>query len=166
MPPRDARAGEIASGTDAGRAPRSIAGRRRSAARGWAAGLLLCLLAGGALAAAPARDDAQEDPTPDVAAPGWLPRGTAELRVLDVLSAQATPLSVPVGHSAQVQSLTITVRACLVRPPDRAADSTARLDVVDAKGAGTPFHGWMFSGEPQLAMVESPTYGVLLLGCK
>ncbi|MGI4941894.1 MAG: DUF2155 domain-containing protein [Janthinobacterium lividum] len=96
----------------------------------------------------------------------WLPRGGAELRVLDTQSAQVTTLMLAVGQSRKVQSLTVTLRACVVHPPDQAADAAARLDVLDAKGAGMPFHGWMFAAEPQMAILENPGYGMLLVGCR
>ena len=122
---------------------------------------LLLLLATPVLAA-PAPDADAAPP----AGTDWLPRSTAELRVLDTQSAQASTLTLEVGQTRQAGSLAITLRACRVHPPDQRADAAALLDVVDAKGAGMPFHGWMLAAEPQLAMLENPSYGLLLVACR
>ena len=117
--------------------------------------------------APPADGDAGSTPPDSTAAPAeWLPRTTAELRVLDTQSAQASTLVLDAGQTRQVGSLAITLRACRVRPPDQRSDAAALLDVVDAKGAGVAFHGWMLAAEPQLAVLENPGYGLLLVGCR
>lgn len=101
-------------------------------------------------------------PDPDT----WLPRQAAELRVLDKIGAQATPLVLAVGQGAGFHSLTVTLRACAVRPPELPPDSAAFLDIVDSHEGEPGFHGWMFSGEPQIAMLENPLYDVHLLSCR
>jgi hypothetical protein len=95
----------------------------------------------------------------------WLPRPVANLIALDKISARATPLAVKVGQSATFGSLTISVRACVVRPPDQAADAAAFLDITDAHGGMPAFHGWMILSDPSLAVLQHPVYGVRLSGC-
>jgi hypothetical protein len=97
--------------------------------------------------------------------PDWLPRTTAELQVLDKVSAHATPLTLKVGQAADNASLSITLRACMVRPPDREQDSAAYLDIQDSRPGAPGFHGWMFSNEPSLSMLEHPIYDVRLVSC-
>lgn len=101
-------------------------------------------------------------PDPDT----WLPRPVAELRVLDKVGAQATPMVLTVGQGAAFHSLTVTLRACAVRPPELPPDSAAFLDITDSHEGQPGFHGWMFSGEPQIAMLESPLYDVHLMSCR
>ncbi len=96
----------------------------------------------------------------------WLPRQQAELRVLDKIGAQASPLVLAVGHAAAFHSLTLTLKACVVHPPELPADAAAFLDITDSHEGAPGFHGWMFSGEPQLGMLENPLYDVLLLSCQ
>ncbi len=101
-------------------------------------------------------------PDPDT----WLARPGAELRVLDKVGAQATPVVLTVGQGSTYHSLTVTLRACAVRPPELPPDSAAFLDIVDSHDGQPGFHGWMFAGEPQIAMLENPLYDVHLLSCR
>ena len=68
------------------------------------------------LAAAPARKAAAQD---------WVPRQTAELQVLDKVTARISVLKADVGQAARYGTLTILVRACNARPPDEVPDAAA-----------------------------------------
>ena len=120
--------------------------------------------------APPASAPAGQPPRPDAAAPAsteaWLPRDTAELQVLDKVNARATPLTLKVGQSADNVSLSITLRACDVRPPDQAQDAAAYLDIIDSRRGAPGFHGWMFANEPAVSMMEHPIYDVRIVGCR
>lgn len=96
----------------------------------------------------------------------WVKRGTAEVAAVDKLSAQPTKLTIRAGGSATFATLTIAVRSCLVRPPDQPADATAWIDVTDSRPNSPAFHGWVLSGEPGLAVFQSPLYDLRLLGCR
>ncbi len=100
------------------------------------------------------------------AAGTWLPRSTAELRVLDKVRAQATPLTVKTGASGTSGSLTITVRGCFVRPADQPAESAAFLDIQDSRPTGTGFQGWMLAGAPALNQMQHPIYDVRVVACR
>ncbi len=100
-------------------------------------------------------------PLPD----SWVPRDTAELRVLDKVSAKSTPLTLRAGQEAENASLSIALRACAARPPDMAQDSAAFLDIRDSHPGVPGFHGWVFSNEPAVSLFEHPIYDVRLLGC-
>jgi hypothetical protein len=94
-----------------------------------------------------------------------VPRGGAELRALDKVSAVPTTLNLKVGQSVQYGSLTIQLLRCVVRPPDREPDAAAFLDVQDAHAGEPGFHGWMFAKEPQLGVLEHPVYDLRVIGC-
>ena len=96
----------------------------------------------------------------------WIKRGAAEVAAVDKLSAQPTKLTIRAGGSAAFATLTIAVRSCLVRPPDQPADATAWIDVTDDRPNSPAFHGWILSGEPGLAVFQSPLYDLRLLGCR
>ena len=121
----------------------------------------LALLAGAALLATQAVAQAPVAPP----SADWLPRTTAELQVLDKVSAHATALTLKVGQAADNASLSIALRACMVRPPDKAQDSAAYLDIQDSRPGAPGFHGWMFSNEPSLSMLEHPIYDLHLVSC-
>jgi hypothetical protein len=122
------------------------------------------LLAALLVAAMPALAQAPATPAPST--PGnWVPRDTADLLVLDKVSAKSTALTLKVGQAADNASLSISLRACSVRPPDQPQDSAAYLDIKDSRQGAPGFHGWMFSNEPAVNMLEHPVYDLRLVGC-
>ena len=98
-------------------------------------------------------------------APSWVPRGAAELRALDKINARSAKLEVKVGSSVRYGSLTITVEACVVRPPDQAQDAAAFMVIADSNASEPGFRGWMFASAPSVSMLEHPIYDVRVTGC-
>ncbi len=119
------------------------------------------------VAAAPAwAQGAAKPDAPPPSAPGsWVSRDTADLLVLDKVNAKSTPLTLKVGQAADNASLSITLRACSVRPPDQQQDAAAYLDIRDSRAGAPGFHGWMFANEPAVNMLEHPVYDVRLVAC-
>jgi hypothetical protein len=95
----------------------------------------------------------------------WLPAGAVKLQALDKVNAQATTLTIKVGQSGTFGSLTIAVKACLVRPADQPPDATAYLDVTDSHPDSPGFDGWMLQAEPGLSMMQHPIYDLRVAGC-
>jgi hypothetical protein len=142
---------------------------------------LLCLAAGIAAAAddaptliptpnglmvAPAPDAPNSAPPAAPAPPiAWQPRGTADLQALDKVNDRSADLAVEVGKSVGFGHLTITVRACMVRPPDQPADATAYLDVTNDQPDAPSFHGWMLANEPSVSIMQDPVYDIRVTGC-
>ena len=113
---------------------------------------------------------AQAPPKPDAAAPqsapdSWLPRDVADLVVLDKVNAKSTRVSLKVGQAADNASLSIALRACVIRPPDVAKDSAAYLDISDSRPGAPGFRGWMLANEPSVSMFQHPIYDVRLVDC-
>jgi hypothetical protein len=119
------------------------------------------------------QDQAQMPPTiPPVTPPAaverpnvWVPAGAAKLQALDKVNAQASELMIKVGQSATFGSLTVTVKACLIRPPDQPADATAYLNVTDSHPDSPGFDGWMLADEPSVSMMQNPIYDLRVTGC-
>jgi hypothetical protein len=95
----------------------------------------------------------------------WVPAGTAKLAALDKVNAQATALTVKVGQSAKFGSLTITVKACVIRPADQPADAAVYLSVTDSHADSPGFDGWMLQAEPSASMMQHPVYDLRVSGC-
>ena len=95
----------------------------------------------------------------------WAPASVAKLEALDKVNAQATELTIKVGQSATFGSLTITVKACVIRPPDQPADAAAYLDVTDSHPDSPGFDGWMLQNEPSVSMLQHPIYDLRVTGC-
>jgi hypothetical protein len=103
---------------------------------------------------------------PDMSPPDtWVQQKAGMLRVLNKLDSTVTNLTIPVGQSATLQSLTITMRACAIRPPDLPRDAAARLTVADSREGAPGFDGWILQNEPAAAMLEHPVYDIQLAGC-
>jgi hypothetical protein len=152
-------------------------------AMGWAltlAGVLDLAPAGAVLAQAPAVEGgAPSKPAilpivPGAPLPGapptgvaqpWQPRNAAELQALDRIDDRSATLNVPVGQTIQFEHINITVRACVVRPPDQAADAAAFLQIVDSRASAPAFSGWMLVAEPFVSMLQHPTFDVRVLAC-
>jgi len=95
----------------------------------------------------------------------WVPAGEAKLEALDKVNAQAQELTIKVGQSATFGSLTITVKACVIRPPDQPADAAAYLHVTDSHPDSPGFDGWMLGNEPSVSMLQHPIYDIRVAGC-
>ena len=95
----------------------------------------------------------------------WVPAGVAKLQALDKVNAQAIALTVKVGQSTTFGSLTITVKACVIRPVDQPADAAAYLDVTDSHPDSPGFNGWMLEDEPSVSMMQNPVYDLRVTGC-
>jgi hypothetical protein len=134
----------------------------------------LCFSAGLAVAQVPAPTPAPA-PAPSGPAPvvpkemsppdSWVPKGTAELVVLDKLRAQPVSLTIKTGQSATYGSLTILVKSCDARPPDLPQNSTVFVEITDSRGSAPVFDGWLFSNTPSVSQFEHPVYDLRLVRC-
>lgn len=113
----------------------------------------------------PGQPAGQPPGQPPEPGPAWLPRGGAELQVLDKINARERTLTVRGGDTVQFGSLSIAVRSCVVRPPDQPADAAAFLVVTDAHPDQPAFRGWMFRSDPAVSMMQHPIYDIRILGC-
>lgn len=115
-------------------------------------------------------------PPPEPAAPNfppappqwpdrWVPQQSATLIVLNKIDAVSRQLSIPVGQQSGFQSLTIQVKACVVRPPDQPADAAAFLNISDSDANEPGFQGWTLANEPWVSMLQNPVYDVRVVGC-
>ena len=110
----------------------------------------------------PANQPAAAPPPPS---DPWLARPVAEIIALDKITARAVPLTIKTGQTATFGALSITVRYCMVRPPDQMADATAYFDIIDTTQAAPPFHAWMILSAPAVSMLQHPIYDIRLSGC-
>jgi hypothetical protein len=127
----------------------------------------------GSAAAGPIAPPVPEPPAsatgPSVPAPSqWLPGHQAQLTVLDKIYGSASTVSAIVGTPFTVRFLTVTVLACLVRPPSLPPDAAAFLQVTDshaAPGSAPEFRGWVFKAEPALSGMHDPATDISVDSC-
>ena len=118
------------------------------------------------LAQAPA-PPASAPPAAGPSAPdAWLPRGSADLVLLDKLRAQPSTITLRTGQSATFGAITVTLRSCVTRPPDLPQNSAAFLEVADSRGTAPVFRGWVLSNTPAVGQLEHPVYDLRLVACR
>jgi len=100
-------------------------------------------------------------PPPD----SWVPRQQGVLRVLNKLDSTVQTLTLHVGETTKLQSLSITLQACEVRPDGLPPDATAHLSVTDSHTDEPSFNGWILQKEPAVNMLEHPVYDIQLASC-
>jgi hypothetical protein len=97
------------------------------------------------------------------------PYGVAVLQALDKVTARVTTLEAPLGETVKYNTLEIIARACDKKPPEETPESTAFLDIWEAR-PGEPmqgvFRGWMFASSPAVSAMEHPVYDVWVVDCK
>jgi hypothetical protein len=142
--------------------------------------ITLLVIALGALAAGaaqaqqktpPAAPPAKAAPPPTTAA---APAVTAAiLQGLDKTTARVSTVEAPLDKPVRFGTLIITARACNKKPPEELPNTTAFLEIDEARAQGQAntdvqhlFSGWMFAQSPALSTLEHPVYDVTVLDCK
>ena len=122
------------------------------------------LLLAGMVSCGPAWAD---DATPPAISPpdSWQPKQSGTIRVLNKIDSTVRSLTLRVGETVHLQSLSITLQGCAIRPPDLPADAAAHLAVGDSREGADGFDGWILQNEPAANMFEHAVYDIQLAGC-
>ena len=112
-------------------------------------------------APAPVPPPAKPAGFPDV----WQPRQGATIQALDKVNARTTALTLRLGVPVTFQTLTIMLKACVVRPPDQPADAAAFSTVTDRTGDAAPLSLWLVRSAPAASMLQHPMYDVRVNAC-
>ena len=103
-------------------------------------------------------------------ASNWIVAQSAELQLLDKITARISTTIVPVGGGAEFGTLELRVHYCAYRPPEETPENAAFIIIYD-NGYGDRklqqalFSGWMFASSPAISGLEHPVYDVTLLSC-
>jgi hypothetical protein len=106
-------------------------------------------------------------------ASSWIESQTAELQLLDKITARISTKSVPVGGGTDFGTLELRVHYCAYRPPEEPPENVAFIIIFDngyaekkpKKAQKALFSGWMFASSPAISGLEHPVYDVTLLSC-
>jgi hypothetical protein len=93
----------------------------------------------------------------------------AVFAALDKVTADISPLEIPVDEAEKFGALTITPRICNTRPLTEQPVTAAFVEIDETQLDGTEkriFTGWMFAESPGLHGVEHPVFDVWLTSCK
>ena len=105
-----------------------------------------------------------------VYASNWIVSQTAELQLLDKITARISTKKVQVGGGTEFGTLELRVYHCAYRPPEEPPENAAFIVIYD-NGYGDRklkkalFSGWMFASSPAISGLEHPVYDVTLLSC-
>ena len=104
------------------------------------------------------------------AAANWIISQSAELQLLDKITARISTRTVPVGGGAEFGTLELRVYYCAYRPPEEPPENVAFIMIYDngygdRKVQRALFTGWMFASSPAISGLEHPVYDVTLLSC-
>jgi hypothetical protein len=116
-----------------------------------------------------AQEAPQEAPPEPLPGAAWVPKTTAELQLLDKVTARVSVLRAPLNQTVPFGALGITVRACNARPADEVPDALAWMEITDSRRPADQrvvFRGWMFANAPAVNMLEHPVYDLRVLDCK
>ena len=95
----------------------------------------------------------------------WIPTAGGTIRVLDKQKAASQVMVLKVGETAHFETLSVTLDACDAHAPSVPADAAGRVTIADSRTGEPGYRGWMFRNEPWVAMLQSPVYGVRVVGC-
>ena len=106
-------------------------------------------------------------------ASSWIESQTAELQLLDKITARISTKSVPVGGGTEFGTLELRVHYCAYRPPEEPPENVAFIMIFDngyaekkpKESQKALFSGWMFASSPAISGLEHPVYDVTLLSC-
>ena len=106
-------------------------------------------------------------------ASSWIESQTAELQLLDKITARISTKSVPVGGGTKFGTLELKVHYCAYRPPEEPPENVAFIIIFDngyaekkpKESQKALFSGWMFASSPAISGLEHPVYDVTLLSC-
>ena len=103
----------------------------------------------------------------------WIESQTAELQLLNKITARISTKSVPVGGGTEFGTLELRVHYCAYRPPEEPPENVAFIMIFDngyaekkpKEAQKALFSGWMFASSPAISGLEHPVYDVTLLTC-
>ncbi len=96
----------------------------------------------------------------------WVQTSGGQVRVLDKQKAQSHLVVLKSGQTVTFETLSLTLLACVVHPPDLVGNAAGFLQITDSRNGEPGFRGWMLARQPGLATLQSPVYDVRVVGCE
>ena len=106
---------------------------------------------------------------PTIGVAAMLPGEQVVMQGLDKVTARVSTFEATIDELVSFGALRIVVRKCERTRPEEPPESSAFLDIYEARPGEPPvdlFHGWMFASSPALSALEHPVYDVWVLECK
>ncbi|AHD09895.1 DUF2155 domain-containing protein [Phaeobacter gallaeciensis] len=90
---------------------------------------------------------------------------SAVLRGLDKVNGQTQDLEIPVGGSAEIFGVIVSLRECRYPADNPTGDAYAYLTVRNPNDATVYFDGWMIASSPALNALDHSRYDVWVMRC-
>lgn len=93
----------------------------------------------------------------------------AVLRGVNKITGRTTTAELNIGEPSTFDTLQITVRRCLKKPPEEMPENAAFLTIEEKNRDNAlqmVFNGWMFSSNPALSAMEHPIYDIWVVECQ
>lgn len=91
---------------------------------------------------------------------------SAVLRGLDKVNGHNMDVEIPVGGTAEVFGLIVTLTECRYPVANPTGDAFAYLTVRDPLNGEVFFEGWMIASSPALSALDHSRYDVWVMRCK
>jgi hypothetical protein len=91
---------------------------------------------------------------------------SAVLRGLDKVNGHNMDVEIPVGGTAEVFGLIVTLSECRYPVANPTGDAFAYLTVRDSLNGEVFFEGWMIASSPALSALDHSRYDVWVMRCK
>ncbi|MEP2716950.1 DUF2155 domain-containing protein [Pseudophaeobacter sp.] len=90
---------------------------------------------------------------------------SAVLRGLDKVNGHNSDVTVPVGGSAEIFGLIVTLSECRYPAANPTGDAFAFLTIRDPQNGEVFFDGWMIASSPALSALDHARYDVWVIRC-
>lgn len=87
------------------------------------------------------------------------------LRALDKVNGHTMDAEIPIGGSAEMFGLLVTVNDCRFPAENPTGDAYAYLTVRNPDDGATHFQGWMIASSPALNALDHNRYDVWVMRC-
>lgn len=89
----------------------------------------------------------------------------AELRALDKVNGHTQTASVPVGGTAEMFGVLVTLHECRFPAENPTGDAFGFLTIRNPQSGAVKFQGWMVASSPALNALDDRRYDVWVLRC-
>ncbi|KAE9631476.1 DUF2155 domain-containing protein [Parasedimentitalea maritima] len=89
----------------------------------------------------------------------------AVLRGLDKVNGRTTDAELPIGGSAELFGLLVTVADCRYPAENPTGDAFAFLTIREPNSGAVQFEGWMIASSPALSALDHSRYDIWVLRC-
>lgn len=89
----------------------------------------------------------------------------AQLRGIDKINGEIFNIDLPVGQTAVLERIEITLTSCRYPIGNPSGDAYAALEISEVASDSVLFSGWMIASSPALSALDHQRYDVWVMRC-